>query len=138
MLLLQELLAPKSVEFFSKEWRRLGDKTSLQCYIREATRIPDAALQGAPLSQFTVNEQLSWSEHRKTKLPEDRAYSLIGVLGVYISTFDGEGAGGAFKQLIDEVDKLNRCLHDLRVTNLYNNKKRIEDTKGGLLEDLYR
>jgi hypothetical protein len=135
---LQELLAPRSVEFFSKEGIRLGNKTSLQQYIRAATRIPDAVLQGAPLSQFTVNDRLSWSQDRKTTLPEDRAYSLMGILGVYIPIFEGEGAGGAFKRLMDEVDKLSKCLHDLRITDPRDDKERIENTKGGLLEDSYR
>jgi hypothetical protein len=135
---LQELLAPASVDFFSKEWRRLGDKASLQRYICEATRIPDTALQGAPLSQFSVNERLKWSEHRETKLAEDRAYCLMGILGVYISPFEGEGAGGAFRRLMDEVDKLSKCLQDIRLTDPRDDKKRIEDTKGGLLEGSYR
>jgi hypothetical protein len=59
------------VEFFFKEWKKLGDKATLRQLIREKTRIPDLALQGAPLSHFGVNERLSWSEHRETKLPED-------------------------------------------------------------------
>jgi hypothetical protein len=44
---LQELLAPASVEFFSRERKRLGDKSSLKQQIHEITGIPDSALQGA-------------------------------------------------------------------------------------------
>jgi hypothetical protein len=135
---LQELLAPNSVEFFSKEWRRLGDKTSLGQHISGRTRIPRLALQGAPLSQFDVNVRLSWGEHRETKLPEDRVYCMMDVLGVYISPFDGEGVGGAFKRLMDEVKRFSSCLRDLRVTDPRDDKKRIEDTKGGLLRDSCR
>jgi hypothetical protein len=135
---LQELLAPNSVEFFSKEWRRLGDKTSLGQHISGRTRIPRLALQGAPLSQFDVNVRLSWGEHRETKLPEDRVYCMMDVLGVYISPFDGEGVGRAFKRLMDEVKRFSSCLRDLRVTDPRDDKKRIEDTKGGLLRDSYR
>jgi hypothetical protein len=135
---LQELLAPNSVEFFSKEWRRLGDKTSLGQHISGRTRIPRLALQGAPLSQFDVNVRLSWGEHRETKLPEDRAYCMMDILGVYISLFDGEGVGGAFNRLMDEVKRFSSCLRDLRVTDPRDDKKRIEDTKGGLLRDSYR
>jgi hypothetical protein len=61
----------------------------------------------------------------------------MGILGVYISPFDGEGAGGAFNRLMDEVDKLSKCLHDLRLTDPRDDKKRLEDTKGGLLKDSY-
>ncbi|KAF2179641.1 HET-domain-containing protein [Zopfia rhizophila CBS 207.26] len=134
---LQELLAPGSVEFFSQEWKRLGDKGSLKQQIHEITGIPDSALQGAPLSQFSVNERLSWKERRHTKLEEDKAYSLLGIFGVYISPIYGEGTGGAFKRLLDEIGKLEKCIQDLRLTDPRDDKKRIEETKGGLLEDSY-
>ena len=134
---LQELLAPTSVEFFSKEWKRLGDKHSLRQKIHKITRIPELALQGASLSQFSVNERLSWKDGRHTKLEEDRAYSLLGIFGVYIPPIYGEGTGGAFKRLMDEISKLQKCVQDLHLTNPRDDKKRIEDTKGGLLEDSY-
>src|SRR5271170_4728557 len=70
---LQELLAPTSVEFFSRERKRLGDKRSLKQQIHEITGIADSALQGAALSQFSVDERLSWAENRQTKLEEDKA-----------------------------------------------------------------
>lgn len=135
---LQELLAPTSVEFFSKEQKRLGDKQSLRQQIHKITGIPHLALQGAPLSQFSVNERLLWKENRQTKLEEDRAYSLLGIFGVYIAPIYGEGTGGAFKRLLDEISKLEKCIQDLRLTDPRDDKKRIEDTKGGLLEDSYR
>ncbi|PVH91495.1 HET-domain-containing protein, partial [Periconia macrospinosa] len=40
---LQELIAPVSVEFFSHEGRRIGDKASLERLIHEITSIPLAA-----------------------------------------------------------------------------------------------
>jgi hypothetical protein len=135
---LQELLAPTSVEFFSKEWKRLGDKQSLRQEIHKMTRIPELALQGASLSQFSVNERLSWKDGRDTKLEEDRAYSLLGIFGVYIPPIYGEGTGGAFKRLMDEIAKLKKCVQDLYLTDPCDDKKRIEDTNGGLLEDSYR
>jgi hypothetical protein len=135
---LQELLAPSSVEFFSQEQKRLGDKRSLRQQIHEITGIPDSALQGAPLSQFSVNERLSWKEGRHTKLEEDRAYSLFGLFDVYIPPIYGEGTARAFQRLTDEIGKLEKCLQDLHITDPRDDKKRIEDTKGGLLEDSYR
>jgi hypothetical protein len=135
---LQELLAPSSVEFFSYEWKRLGDRESLGQMIHEITGIPEVALQGAPLSQFSINERLSWKDGRKTKLEEDMAYSLLGIFGVYIPPIYGEGTGGAFKRLMDEIGKLETCLQHLHLTNPRDDKKRIEDAKGGLLEDSYR
>jgi hypothetical protein len=134
---LQELLAPRSVEFFSKEWRKLGDKASLQTYIHEATRIPKAALNGVPLLQFSIEERLKWSEHRETTVPEDRVYCLIGIFGAQITPFYGEGVHGAFTRLMNEANILRRCLQDMHVTDPCDDKKRIEDTKGGLLQGSY-
>ena len=134
---LQELLAPSSVEFFSREGRRLGDKRSLREQIYKVTNISYAAIEGAPLSQFTVNERLQWKEHRETKHEEDGAYSLLGIFDVYLAPLYGEGAAGAFRRLMDEIHKQERCIQDIRSTDPRDDKKRIEDTKGGLLKDLY-
>ncbi len=61
---LQELLAPVSVEFFSRERSRLGDKCSLEQQIYEITNISYSALQGDCLSQFSFEERMRWIEHR--------------------------------------------------------------------------
>ncbi|KAF2455365.1 WD40-repeat-containing domain protein [Lineolata rhizophorae] len=135
---LQELLAPRSVEFFSREHKRLGDKSSLEQQIHEITGVPKSALQGAPLSQFSVNERLSWIERRQTTVEEDKAYSLLGIFDVYMPLIYREGTASAFKRLREEIEKLEKCLQDLRLTDPRDDKKRIEDTKGGLLEDSYR
>jgi hypothetical protein len=135
---LQELLAPSSVEFFSREGERLGDKTSLKEQIHRITNIPLAVLEGTPLSQFSVNERLRWKEHRETKREEDGAYSLLGIFNIDLAPIYGEGAAGAFKRLMDEIEKQERCTQDLRSTDPRDDKKRIEDTKGGLLKDSYR
>ena len=135
---LQELLAPSVVDFYSKDGEELGSKLSLLSVLREITGIPGAALQGTRLSDFSVNERISWNEHRTTKIPADRAYSLMGILGVSLSPFDGESPAEAMKRVTDEVDKQNKCLQDIRQTDPRDDKKRIEDTKGGLLADFYR
>ncbi|KAF2192930.1 HET-domain-containing protein [Zopfia rhizophila CBS 207.26] len=151
---LQELLAPSLVEFFSQERQRLGDKISLKQQIYEITGIPNSVLQGVPLPQFSVNERLSWIELRQTKLEEDKAYSLLGIFGVHIPLIYGEGRESAFKRLQEEIDKLlkghlrqqasvmekedQECVRHLRLTDPRDDKKRIEDTKGGLLEGSYR
>ena len=135
---LQELLAPRTVEFFSREQRKLGDKILLKSQIYKITSIPHTVLEGAPLSQFSVNERLRWKEHRETKRDEDGAYSLLGIFGVDLAPVYGEGAAGAFTRLMDEIHKLERCVQDIHSTDPRDDKKRIEDTKGGLLKDSYR
>ncbi|KAK5311180.1 hypothetical protein LTR93_011809 [Exophiala xenobiotica] len=134
---LQELLAPASVEFFSRNRARLGDKVSLQQLILQKTGIGIRALQGERLYQFSINERFSWIERRKTTLEEDKAYSLLGIFDVSIPIRYGEGIANAFKRLEDEIHKQMKCIQDLRVTDPRDDKKRIEDTKGGLLADSY-
>jgi hypothetical protein len=126
---LQELLAPGSVEFFSQEWTKLGDKTSLARKVHEITGIQTLALEGTPLSQFPVNDQLRWKKARETKREEDGAYSLLGIFDVELAPLYGEGVASAFKRLMDEIHALERCVQDVRHTDPRGDKKRIEETK---------
>ncbi|XP_044721861.1 heterokaryon incompatibility protein (HET) domain-containing protein [Hirsutella rhossiliensis] len=88
---LQELLAPSSVEFFSSQGQRLGDKKSLERQLHEITGIPVAALRGYPLSDFTLWERMSWARDRTTKIEEDKAYALLGIFEVNLPLIYGEG-----------------------------------------------
>jgi hypothetical protein len=135
---LQELLAPSIVEFFSQEWKKLGDKMSLKLLIHKTTGISHKALEGTPLSQFSVNERLRWKEGRVTKHEEDEAYSLQGILDVELTPLYGESAVGAFRRLMDEIKVSKKCVQDIPNTDPRHDKQRIEDTKGGLLADSYR
>lgn len=101
---LQELLAPKSVEFYSQDWEHLGDKRSLEQLIHEITGLPVKALQGIPLYNFSVAERLSWAERRFTSREEDKAYSLLGIFNVQMPALYGEGKDQAFKRLLKEID----------------------------------
>jgi len=105
---LQELLAPRAIKFFSKEGRPLGDKRTLEQQIHEITGIAIPALRGIHLSKFEVDERLSWIKDRQTTRPEDKAYSLLGVFGIFMSMNYGEGEENAFKRLRRKVDKSTR------------------------------
>ncbi|KAJ6276546.1 WD40-repeat-containing domain protein [Bipolaris maydis] len=135
---LQELLAPTVVEFYSQEGKMLGNKMSLELPIHKTTGIPLEVLNGTPLPCFSIKQRLQWRGDRQTKRDEDAWYSLAGVLGVEIAPAYGEGGPSAFKRLMDEVHKLERCTQDIRQTDPRDDKKRIEETKGGLLADSYR
>jgi len=102
---LQELIAPALVEFFSKDQELLGDKRSLERQIHDITGIAVLALRGAPLSQFDVEERLSWAEDRHTTREEDKAYSLFGIFDIQISLLYGEGGKKALKRLREEINK---------------------------------
>jgi NACHT domain/Heterokaryon incompatibility protein (HET) len=135
---LQELLAPTSVEFFSVDLHRLGDKHSLEQQIHEITRIPKAALRGEPLPRFSDTERFRWIQSRKTKREEDLAYSLLGIFGVDLDLRYGERKTTAFERLQREVEKLKACCQDLRLIDPDYHKQDIEYRRGGLLEDVYR
>jgi hypothetical protein len=100
---LQELLAPTSVEFFSREGERLGDRKTLEQQIHQITNIPITALRGTPLSQFDVEERLLWAEVRQTTHGEDKAYSMLGIFDVYMPLIYCEGREHAFKRLRKEI-----------------------------------
>ncbi|KAH8883686.1 hypothetical protein GQ53DRAFT_786674 [Thozetella sp. PMI_491] len=100
---LQELIAPASVEFFSRDGERLGDKSSLERQIQSATNIPLDALRGYPLSNFSVPERMSWIRSRETTRDEDKAYSLLGIFDIHMPLLYGEGRERAFRRLEEEI-----------------------------------
>ncbi|KAF2834198.1 HET-domain-containing protein [Patellaria atrata CBS 101060] len=100
---LQELIAPRSVEFFSVEGNRLGSKSSLIQEIHEITGISVLALQGSRLSGFSVKERILWAERRETKREEDAAYSLLGIFDVHMPLIYGEGRQKALNRLQREI-----------------------------------
>jgi hypothetical protein len=103
---LQELIAPRLVNFFSLEGERLGSKLSLESKIHEITGIANNALQGNALSNFSIKERRSWAEYRETTVEEDTAYCLIGIFDVFIVLNYGERKDQAFKRLEEEIHKL--------------------------------
>lgn len=100
---LQELLAPRTVEFFSREGHLLGSKQSLAKDIHDITQIPYEALDGAPMSHFSVEERFSWAEHRNTRKVEDKAYCLLGIFNVFMGLIYGEGEN-SYRRLKQEID----------------------------------
>jgi Heterokaryon incompatibility protein (HET) len=102
---LQELIAPTLVEFFSKDQELLGDKRRLERHIHEITGITISALQGVPLSQFDIEDRLSWAKDRQTTREEDKAYSLFGIFDIQIPLLYGEGGEKALKRLREEINK---------------------------------
>ncbi|KAH8593059.1 hypothetical protein B0O99DRAFT_743067 [Bisporella sp. PMI_857] len=102
---LQELIAPTSVEFFSKNRELLGDKKSLERHICEITRIPSKAFRGSPLAEFSATERMLWAETRQTTREEDIAYSLLGIFDVHMPLIYGEGRANAVERLREAIDR---------------------------------
>jgi hypothetical protein len=100
---LQELLAPSSVEFFTCEGEKIGNKTTLELRIHKITDIAIRALQGTSLAQFSVNERISWAARRETTIEEDQVYCVLGIFGVHLPLIYGEGVENAMRRLRKEI-----------------------------------
>ena len=100
---LQELIAPPFVILLSMTWKPLGSKMDLAPLLEEITRIPQTILRfdRAPLS-CSVAERMAWASNRKTTRPEDEAYCLMGLFGIYMPPLYGEGKN-AFLRLQEEI-----------------------------------
>ncbi|KIM59619.1 hypothetical protein SCLCIDRAFT_61266, partial [Scleroderma citrinum Foug A] len=96
---LQEMIAPSDVQFFNKKWRAIGDKRTLARTLEFITGVPKRILtDGLFGHRPCVAQIMSWAANRTTTRVEDRAYSLMGLLGVNIPMSYGEGKD-AFRRL---------------------------------------
>jgi hypothetical protein len=134
---LQELLAPRIVQFFSRERVLLGDKNSLQMQLHAITAVPISALQGIRLHQFNPDDPFQWMNRRETTVAEDKVYSLLGIFDIKLSLSYGEGELKARERLWEAINMRRICIQDLCITDPWHDKKRIEENKGGLLRDSY-
>jgi hypothetical protein len=105
---LQELIAPHSIEFFSREDERLGDKRSLELSLHEITGIPVEVFRGNPLTQFSIEERMLWAAERTAKCREDKAYCLLGIFGLHMPLIYGKGRENAFIRLEEEIGKRSK------------------------------
>ena len=100
---LQELIAPSTVIFFDRSWSHFGDKRDLADDLSYITRVNASLLKGTKsLEKFSCAQKMSWAALRKTKRPEDRAYSLFGLFGITMPTLYGEGHE-AFRRLQEAI-----------------------------------
>jgi hypothetical protein len=102
---LQELIAPVSVEFFTKEGKALGTRKSLEQVIHDITKIPIGVFRGQSLAEFGVEERMNWVAERTTTMKEDKVYCLLGLFGVFLPLIYGEGEKYAKVRLREEIQK---------------------------------
>ncbi|KAJ4389584.1 hypothetical protein N0V93_007055 [Gnomoniopsis smithogilvyi] len=100
---LQELIAPRNVEFLASDWSPVGTKFSLRQLINKITGIRLQVLMGINLKSCCAGEKMSWSSTRETTRPEDAAYCLLGLFGVNMPLLYGEGSTKAFVRLQKEI-----------------------------------
>ncbi|KAI0836743.1 heterokaryon incompatibility protein-domain-containing protein [Hypoxylon sp. FL0890] len=100
---LQELLAPREIQFFSKTWKPLGSKFELIELLSSITKIPPEYLLGyRPLGEASIAQRMSWAANRVTTREEDMAYSLLGIFDINLPLLYGEGQK-AFIRLQEEI-----------------------------------
>jgi hypothetical protein len=104
---LQEIIAPKSAQLFGARWNHIGNKAGMERVISEITGIPTTVLSYTQSTySLSVAKRMSWAAKRQTSRVEDRAYSLLGILGVNMPLLYGEGPR-AFVRLQEEVIKIS-------------------------------
>lgn len=111
---LQELIAPRVLIFFSREWKLLGTKKELSSVLSGITRIDHMYLTTQHRSwHFSIirpptAEVMSWAAGRSTTRIEDRAYCLLGLFDINMPLLYGDGKK-SFSPLQEE---LLRCSYD--------------------------
>ncbi|KAI1738951.1 heterokaryon incompatibility protein-domain-containing protein [Xylaria scruposa] len=124
---LQELLAPREVQFYSGDWKLLGTKDSLRYDISSITGIDLKYLSktigssystgnnrlvvksisyGHPVAAASVAERMSWLSRRETTRTEDMAYCMLGLFDINMPLLYGEGSR-AFIRLQEEIMKVS-------------------------------
>jgi hypothetical protein len=84
---LQELIAPRHVQFYAAGWVFIGTKVKLSRQLASITGIDDRVLRGADLELHSVAYRMSWASKRKTTRIEDTAYSLMLVNPTFLHGF---------------------------------------------------
>lgn len=100
---LQELIAPRLLEFFANDWKTIGTKLERAKEIEGITGIPESILLREVSGQGNVAERLSWAAHRHVTREEDIAYSLMGLFNINMPMLYGEGGENAFRRLLQQV-----------------------------------
>lgn len=94
---LQELIAPRVVEFYDGTWSYICHKTEVLAELRMATKIPEIVLATGDLESTSIAQKMSWAAHRCTTRLEDQAYALLGLFDIHMPMLYGEGDKAFFR-----------------------------------------
>ena len=107
---LQELLAPHTMLFFTRDWSLYRDSSSnhkddsaILGELEQVTGITSQHLTNFHPGVDDARSRLQWASTRCTTRPEDIAYSLFGVFSLHIPVLYGESAENALGRLLAEV-----------------------------------
>jgi hypothetical protein len=129
---LQELLAPASIIFYSRDWKSLGTKSELLDVLSSITGIEEDFLQGKELEYASISKRMSWAAKRKTSRVEDIAYCLFGIFAVNMPLIYGEGKK-SFQRLQHELIKTYPYDHTLYAWGVVVDNPSLLLTSGGEL-----
>ncbi|KAI5999472.1 hypothetical protein EDD15DRAFT_2123161, partial [Pisolithus albus] len=108
---LQELLAPKTVLFYTQEWS-LYKNLSCSNHKTDANVVEELEIATGIESRFLTDfspgtndarSRLQWASLRCTTRPEDIAYSLFGIFDLHLPVLYGESAEKALGRLLAEI-----------------------------------
>ncbi|KAG2366250.1 hypothetical protein BDR07DRAFT_1396541 [Suillus spraguei] len=107
----QELVAPKVVIFYQKDWSLyLGDlspnhkeSTDIMEELKDGTGIDAQALKTFHAGMSGAREKLQWASKRVVTEQEDVAYSLFGIFGITLPVIYGENKQNALGRLLQEI-----------------------------------
>ena len=92
---LQELIAPRQVEFLTGDWSYLGNKNESSAFtnlLHEITGVQHGVLTGEDsLADISIASRMRWAAFRETTRVEDIAYCLLGLFDVNMPLLYGEG-----------------------------------------------
>ncbi|KAI5992100.1 hypothetical protein EDD15DRAFT_2140328, partial [Pisolithus albus] len=108
---LQELLAPRTMLFYTRNWSLYKNLTSANhkedaavlAELARETRIEPRFLTDFSPGMDNARSRLQWASSRLTTRPEDIAYSLFGIFNVYLPVLYGESAAHALGRLLTEI-----------------------------------
>ena len=107
---LQELLAPRTLLFFTQQWAiyrgiPLNHKkdSAILVELEKVTGISSWDIADFHPGVTDARLKLHWASTRHTTRPEDIAYSLFGVFGLHLPVLYGESAENALGRLLVNV-----------------------------------
>ncbi|RYP03915.1 hypothetical protein DL765_010366 [Monosporascus sp. GIB2] len=117
---LQELIAPKKMDFFTADWSYIGSKQTLCDMISNSCHIEKEYLNRMHnVRAASIAKRMSWVASRETTRVEDIAYCLLGIFDVNMPMIYGEGKK-AFKRLQEEIIKLYPEDHSIYAWGIIN------------------
>lgn len=100
---LTELIAPKTLHFYSRDWDFVGTRADFANQIYNVSGVDPFVLAGGDFRKVPVARRLFWAARRETTQAEDVAYCLMGLFDINMPIIYGEGGKAAFERLQAQI-----------------------------------